>query len=49
MSSDQFTEKGLRNQLIRIYVDRIEEKIGRLVSEIMVYSLTLFWLEREAI
>jgi excisionase family DNA binding protein len=31
---------------IRIYADRVGERIGRLVSEIIVDSLTLLWAEK---
>jgi excisionase family DNA binding protein len=32
--------------VIRIYADQVGEKIGRLVSEIIVDSLTLLWAEK---
>lgn len=32
--------------VIKMYADRVGEKIGRLVSEIIVDSLTLLWAEK---
>ncbi len=34
-----------QDAIIRMYADRIGEKIGRLVSEIIVDTLTLLWIE----
>ena len=32
--------------IIKMYAERVGEKIGRLVSEIIVDSLTLLWAEK---